>query len=194
MRISQVAFSTDDNFLVLSAENGGGLAVYETQSLMQGNTQTAFELATNGTALRSLLPNPTLEKAELFAAVLTNGELMIADLKNRSFIVGNQRQTLKTGVSCVSWSNKGKQLVAGLGDGSLYQMKPEGEGTGNVPKPPGMEGDEHGKRFSRSVRLTHANQDQSHLYHGSRMMYFSWRTRLPHLEKTQCKYPRHSIT
>ena len=67
--------------------------------------------------------------------------------------MGNQGQTLKTGFSCVSWSFKGKQLVAGLGDGSLYQMKPEGEGTGIVSKPPGTEGDEHGKSCSRFIRL-----------------------------------------
>ena len=145
MRISQVAFSADENFLVLSAENGGGLAVYDVQSLTQGNTQTAFEISTNGTALRALVPNPTPDKAELFAAVSTNGELMIADLKGRHISTGVQGQILQTGVSCVSWSNRGRQLIAGLGDGFLSQMTPEGKSTGNLPKPPSIEDDQFGK-------------------------------------------------
>ena len=145
IRISQVAFSADENFLVLSAENGGGLAVYDVQSLMQGSTQTAFEIATNGTSLRALVPNPTPEKAELFAAVSTSGELMIADLNRREISTGAQGQVLKNGVSCVSWSNKGKQLIAGLGDGSLSQMTPEGRDTGNIRKPSSIEGDQFGE-------------------------------------------------
>src|SRR5690606_29018240 len=84
MRVSQIAFSADETYLIVSAESGGGLAVYEVQSLLQGNTQTAFELATNGEALRTLLPNPTAEKAELCAVVTSNGNLLMANLKDRA--------------------------------------------------------------------------------------------------------------
>ena len=147
MRISQVAFSADENFLVLSAESGGGLAVYDVQALMLGNTQTAFEIATSGISLRALVPNPSREMAELFAAVSVNGELMIADLKTRQFRAGNQGPVIKNGVSCVSWSAYGKQLIAGLGDGSLYQVTPEGKGTGNVLRPSSIEGEQFGKAF-----------------------------------------------
>ena len=145
MRVSQVAFSADENYLVLSAEHGGGLAVYEVQSLLQGNTQSTFQIATNGIALRSLVPNPTPEKAELFAVVTTSGQLMIANLKTKTFLNGSQGQILKDGVSCTSWSARGKQLVAGLGNGLCFQMTPEGEGKGELAKPPSVEGDQHGK-------------------------------------------------
>ena len=145
MRVSQVAFSSDENFLVLSAESGGGLAVYDVQSLMQGATESAFQLTTNGTALRALLPNPTPEKAELFAAVSTNGQLLMANLKTREFFSGPQGQVLKDGISCVSWSARGKQLIAGLGNGMCYQMTPEGEGKAELPRPPGLDGDQHGE-------------------------------------------------
>ena len=145
MRISQLAFSADDNYLVLSAENGGGLAVYDVQALMNGSTtQTAFELPTNGQALRTLLPNPTPEKAELFAVVTVDGNLLMANLKERSFVSGPNGQILKSGVSCVSWSARGKQLVAGLGDGTAHQITPEGAGKGDIPKPPKLS-NEHGK-------------------------------------------------
>ncbi|KAI4268323.1 MAG: hypothetical protein L6R38_007879 [Xanthoria sp. 2 TBL-2021] len=143
MRISQVAFSADESFLVLSAERGGGLAVYEVQSLIQGNTESAFQIATNGVALRMLLPNPTPERAELFAAVTVDGNLLIANLAARQFTSGAQGMTMKSGVSCVSWSARGKQLVAGLGNGTCYQMTPEGVGKAEIPTPPDIEGDQH---------------------------------------------------
>ena len=144
MRVSQVAFSADEKYLAISAEVGGGLAVYDVQALMQGNTTPTFELSTNGTSLRALVPNPTAEKAELFAVVTTKGELMMGNLMTRQFLNGARGQTMKEGVSCVSWSTRGKQLVAGLGNGACYQMTPEGEGKGELPRPPDLQGDEHG--------------------------------------------------
>ena len=150
MRISQVAFSADEEYLVLSAENGGGLAVYQVPSLMQGDTQPAFVLATNDTSVRALVPNPTTERAELFAVVTTNGQLMMANLKTRQFLNGAQGQNLKGSVSCASWSTRGKQVVAGLGDGTCFQMKPEGAGQAELPVPPGLEGNQHGNHVLRS--------------------------------------------
>ncbi len=143
-RISQVAFSADENYLVISAESGGGLGVYDVHTLMQGNTTPAFELSTNGTSLRALVPNPNVEKAELFAVVTTNGDLMMANLKTRQFLNGAQGQVMKDGVSCISWSTRGKQLVAGLGNGMCSQITPEGVSKGELPRPPGLQGDEHG--------------------------------------------------
>ena len=144
IRVSQLAFSADEDYLVISAEHGGGLAVYEVEVLMQGNTKPAFQLSTNGTSLRSLVPNPTPEKAELFAVVTNNGGLMMANLQTRDFVSGVQGQVMKEGVSCVSWSTKGKQLVAGLGDGTCYQMTPEGQGKAEIPRPLTLQGDQHG--------------------------------------------------
>ncbi|EFQ35257.1 hypothetical protein CGRA01v4_05767 [Colletotrichum graminicola] len=133
MRVSQLAFSADENYLILSAESGGGLAVYEVNSLLQGGTKAAFELATNGETLRTLIPNPTIEKAELCAIVTNNGNLHIANLKERQL-----SNSLRAQVSCISWSTKGKQLVAGLADGTILQMTPEGEGKGEIPRPPNV--------------------------------------------------------
>jgi nucleoporin NUP159 len=145
MRISQLAFSADESYLVLSAEVGGGLAVYEVQALLNGSTQSAFELSTNGQALRALVPNPTAEKGELFAVITTEGNLMMANLKERNFVSGPNGQVLKDRVSCLSWSTKGKQLIAGLADGSASQMTPEGVGKGDIPKPPNVDNSCYGK-------------------------------------------------
>ncbi|KAK2606169.1 hypothetical protein QQS21_003452 [Conoideocrella luteorostrata] len=130
-RISHLAFTADENYLILSAESGGGLAVYDVQSLLQGSSNTAFELPTNSESLRLLAPNPTAEKAELCAVVTTNGNLYMANLKERKL-----SSPLKTQVSCLSWSAKGKQLCAGMGDGTICQMTPDGEGKGEIPQPP----------------------------------------------------------
>ena len=144
IRISQVAFSADEEWLVLSAENGGGLAVYAVASLMQGGTQPAFELSTNGIALRALLPNPAAEMGELFAVVTMNGQLMVANLKSHQFVSGPSGQLFRDGVSCVAWSNKGKALMAGMGDGSCCQIKHEGQHMADIPPPPGLQGEQHG--------------------------------------------------
>lgn len=145
MRVSQVAFTADESYLVLSAEIGGGLAVYEVQSLLGGSTERAFEMPTNSLALRALVPNPIPEKGELLAIVTTDGKLMMANLKEKTFVSGAGGPVLKEGVSCVSWSTKGKQLVAGLGDGSCFQMTPEGEGKGDIPRAPNVDLNYHGK-------------------------------------------------
>lgn len=148
MRISQLAFTADEQYLVLSAETGGGLAVYEVQSLLQGNTTSAFQISTEQLSLRALVPNPTPEKGELIALVTTDGKLMMANLKDKIIMAGPNGPILKDGVSCISWSAKGKQLVAGLGDGTAYQMTPEGEGKAVIPFPPGGNSGDYSKLIS----------------------------------------------
>jgi nucleoporin NUP159 len=152
MRISQVAFTSDENLLVLSAEVGGGIAVYDIQQLLNGATNSIFEMSTNSLPLRALIPNPTPEKAELLAIVTSDGKLMMANLKEKSYVSGTNGQILKEDVSCISWSTKGKQLVAGLGDGTAYQMTPEGVGKAEVPRPPAV-GTHHHGRFHLGTSL-----------------------------------------
>ncbi|KAI1657824.1 hypothetical protein F4813DRAFT_395996 [Daldinia decipiens] len=139
IRICQLAFTTDGAYLILSAEERGGLAVYETQALQQGSTETAFEIPTNGEPLRALVPNPSQEKSELCAVVTNEGKLLMANMKERGFISGSTGQVLRNQVSCVAWSNKGKQLVAGLGDGTIQQMTPGGEVKADIPRPPDLD-------------------------------------------------------
>ncbi|XXG98750.1 F1F0 ATP synthase subunit e, mitochondrial [Hypoxylon texense] len=139
IRIRQLAFTTDEAYLILSAEQGGGLAVYQVQALQQGSTQTAFEIPTNGESLRALVPNPNPDFSDLCAVVTSEGKLLMANMKERNFVSGSNGQILKSQVSCVAWSNKGKQLVAGLGDGTIQQMTPEGTVKAEIPRPPDVE-------------------------------------------------------
>lgn len=146
-RISHVVFSADEKYLILSAETGGGLAVYDVLALMSGSQQTAFELPTNGRALRAIAPNPTPERGEYLAILTVDGDLMMANLQERKFSSGPEGLVLKRCVSCISWSSKGKQLVAGLGDGTAYQMMPDGEGKANIPRPPNVDSNNFRKHY-----------------------------------------------
>ncbi|KAG9653931.1 hypothetical protein KCU64_g7550, partial [Aureobasidium melanogenum] len=40
-QVSHVAFSADESSLVIAAQEGGGLAVYDVQALLQGNKESA---------------------------------------------------------------------------------------------------------------------------------------------------------
>lgn len=135
-RVNQVAFSSDGSCLVIAAEEGGGLAVYDVQQLQQGQQQSAFQMPTNGTSLRALVPNPAPEFSHIFALVLSTGQLMLANLKDRQMISGGAGQVFRKGVSCVSWSTKGKQLVAGLADGTAAQYDHQGNMKAQIPRPP----------------------------------------------------------
>lgn len=135
MRISHLAFTPDEQYLILSAEQGGGLAVYETQALLQGSSQAAFEISTSGESIRALIPNPMPELAEFSAVVTTNGNLLIANLKEKSLVSGPNGPVIRNQVACGAWSTKGKQLVAGLSDGTVVQMTPDGAEKEHIPKP-----------------------------------------------------------
>ena len=143
-RISQVAFTADEKHLVISAETGGGLAIYEVNALSKGITKSTFEIATDGQALRALVPNPAETGAELVAVVAVNGSLLMANLSARQIAAGGHGFILKDGVSCLSWNNKGRQLVAGLDDGRCLQMTPAGEVKAQIPRPSGLEDGRHG--------------------------------------------------
>lgn len=142
MRISHLAFTPDEQYLILSAEQGGGLAVYETQTLLRGSSQAAFEVSTSGESVRALIPNPMPELAGFCAVVTTKGNLLIANLKEKSLVSGPNGPVIRSQVACGAWSTKGKQLVAGLSDGTVVQMTPDGAEKAQIPKP-GAFGDVH---------------------------------------------------
>lgn len=142
MRVSQLYFTADEKYLILSAESGGGLAVYEVEALANGSSQAVFELNTNGESVRQLVPNPMPESATFCAVVTGNGNLMMANLQERQFVTGSNGQSLLSLVTSAAWSTKGKQLVAGLSDGTIHQLTPDGTEKAIIPKPPTL-GDYH---------------------------------------------------
>lgn len=144
-RLSQVAFSSDESVLILCADEGGGMAIYDVQALKSGNTQSAFQISTNGISIRSLVPNPAEDNAHVVALVLANGQLMLANLKERQLASGTNGPVFREGVSAVAWSAKGKQIVAGHANGTVVQMTPDGTIKAEIPRPPHLDGDQHGE-------------------------------------------------
>ncbi|KAK5172809.1 uncharacterized protein LTR77_002929 [Saxophila tyrrhenica] len=141
-RASQVSFSSDESCLVVAAEQGGGLAVYDTNALANGNTTTAFELATEGESVRQLVPNPNpaSDLSGFFGVVTTNGKLLLADLKERKLVAAsNGSSILHDNVSCACWSRLGKQIIAGLADGTAAQIDRQGAIKARIPQPPQLE-------------------------------------------------------
>lgn len=143
-RPTHVAFTASDDALVVATENGAQLSVFDASTITQGNAQPALSIPTNGVSIRALVPNPD-PTSTLVALVTVNGELLVADLKASNLVSGPNGPVLGNGVSCVAWSNKGKQLVAGLADGTADQMTPDGTKKDQLPRPPDLEGECHGK-------------------------------------------------
>lgn len=136
-RLSQVVFSSDESCLVISAEEGGGLAVYDTDALLNGKSEPAFQVPTNGVAVRQLIANPSKDNSHQFGLVLSNGQLLLADLKQRQLVNGaSGNPVFKENVSCACWSRLGKQIVAGLADGTAAQVDLQGNTKAVIPKPP----------------------------------------------------------
>jgi nucleoporin NUP159 len=142
-RLSHIAFSADENVLVITGESNGGLAAYQTNALTGGQVKPSLEIPTDNQGLRALVPNPNVQSAELFAVVTKNGDLLIADLKAGQLRSGPNGPVLKSSVIATSWSNQGKQLVAGLADGTVVQMTPGGSQKAVIPRPPSLEGEKH---------------------------------------------------
>ena len=133
-RLRHVVFSTDGDFLVISAEQNGGLAVLDPHLVLKGKKDPGMQIDTDQIAVRALLPNPTPEWAHSFAVIYDSGKLVIANVAE-----GASKTIRADGVTCVSWSNKGRALVAGLQDGSLAIYMSTGELKAVIPRPPGVD-------------------------------------------------------
>lgn len=133
-RLSQVTFSSDESALVVSRANDGGILGFQVDHIVDGRLDPAVQISTNGQSLRALVPNPVPDSAELFAAITSNGELLLFNLRAGSMVSGSNGTVLTSGATCLSWSNRGKQLVAGMADGTAVQMKPDGTIVAQIPK------------------------------------------------------------
>jgi nucleoporin NUP159 len=141
-QLRHVAFSTDEDFLVTSAEHGGGLSVYSSDDLLKANAQPGVQIATDNTPVRALLPNPAPEQAHYMAVILDSGRLNITDVTT-----GNAKTVHSEGVTCACWSQKGKAIVAGFEDGtaSIHLVSSLDQVKGRIPRPPGIDESFRGK-------------------------------------------------
>lgn len=140
-RLSHVAFTADESCLIIASEQGGGLAVYDTEALTRGGKDPAFELSTQNTGIRHLLPNPNKEAgtAHFVGVVLTNGQLVVADLQKREMVQGASGVVFHRDVVSACWSKKGKQIVVGRQDSTCAQIDPLGVVKAEIPAPPQLQ-------------------------------------------------------
>ncbi|OKL55768.1 hypothetical protein UA08_08997 [Talaromyces atroroseus] len=144
-RPTHVAFCAADSALAVATESHNQIAVYDAASLGTGNPQPQMSIQING-PVRSLAPNPAPESESLssfIALVTANGDLLLADLKTGSLVNGPSGLVFRSGVASVAWSTKGKQMVAGLADGSCIQLDPKGAVKAEIPRPPALDGNKH---------------------------------------------------
>ncbi|KAF2862154.1 hypothetical protein K470DRAFT_256135 [Piedraia hortae CBS 480.64] len=140
-RVNQVAFTSDEKYLIIAAETGGGLAVYDVDGITNGRTQPDFQIGTNNVRVRHLLPNPNSSEntAHVVALVLDEGQLLLANLKERKLVnAANQTPVFHENVASACWSKLGKQIVAGRNDATAVQIDPQGNIKGEIPVPPGL--------------------------------------------------------
>jgi nucleoporin NUP159 len=129
-------------------ESHNQLVVYNATSLGNENPQPQISINTNG-PLRFLAANPSSDPSlsSYIALISVNGDLLVADLKAGSLLNGQSGSVFRSGVASVAWSNKGKQMVAGLVNGGCVQLDPQGVVKAEIPRPPELEGNKHGAYF-----------------------------------------------
>lgn len=115
--VSHVAFSADaESFYVAAIQ--GGLLVYASDTPLNGRQEIVCE------PLLDLAPNPMDETAALLTS---SGKLLI--------LRAQTAQQVSEGVSAISWSKKGKQIMAGMSNGRLLQYTPTGDLKADLTPP-----------------------------------------------------------
>lgn len=146
---TQVAFTNDESQLLIAAADGSGLSVYDSATLLAGSEpQPSAIISLNGATLRTLAPNPTTPNH--VAAITSDGNLLLVDLVSKTLSAPRGDVCYAKNVSFVTWSNKGKQMVAGKSDGTAVQIGPDGLEKAQLPRPANLEGDQHGMFFMSS--------------------------------------------
>jgi nucleoporin NUP159 len=134
--LRHVVFSTTGDFLVISAEGNGGLAVFDVPELLKGKKEPQQQIKTDGVTVRVLQANPVPETEQYMAAVFDSGKLCLVD------VTTGQTSVLKeSGVSSVTWSNKGKAVAAGMQDGTTAIYMTDGTLKATMPRAPDSNSD-----------------------------------------------------
>ncbi|KAF3921917.1 hypothetical protein ABW20_dc0101517 [Dactylellina cionopaga] len=135
IRLSHIAFTSDGNYLLLGAQLGG-IAVYSVDDILSKGSQVQpLSQITTGPLLE-MKPIPTAASAEKVCIVVGSGwsqggTVCMVDVKTQQI-----QPNLKSGVTTVCWSPKGKQIICGGSGGGLAWIKPDGTEADVVPGVP----------------------------------------------------------
>ncbi|CAI6338837.1 unnamed protein product [Periconia digitata] len=128
-----VAFSADEEYLILCPEKGG-LHIYNVDALLDGNTKPERQIDTNNDSVRGLFPNPDADLAHYAAFIGDSGRLEIADITT-----GTKLPIKNDGATCASWSVRGKAYAVGYKDGTAAVFLATDTQIGTIPRPPTVE-------------------------------------------------------
>lgn len=142
-RLAHVAFASDEACLLVAEQSSPQIVAYDVKGLLVGDSRLKITLSTNA-PVRTVAPNPDPSQANLFAILNTDGQLLLANLQgNAELVSGANGPVLAENVSCLAWSTKGKQILAGKADGTAVQIKPDGTVVATIPKPDSVPQDCH---------------------------------------------------
>ncbi|KAK6536844.1 hypothetical protein TWF281_001054 [Arthrobotrys megalospora] len=126
VRLSHIAFTSDGTYLLLGAQLGG-IAVYLVDEILSKGNDVQPRSQINTGPLLEMKPIPTIIEAEKVCIVVGSGwsqggNVGIVDVKTNQV-----QENLKSGVTTVSWSPKGKQIICGGSGGGLAWIRPDGK-------------------------------------------------------------------
>lgn len=164
-QLRHIAFSSDEEYLVATREEGDDLIVYRVEDALN-NRAPCLALSLDNLTVRALVPNPSPQMASLFAVVFDSGRLVVVDVAK-----GDGKPVQEENVTCVAWSTAGKALVAGRSDGTALQWHAtQNKEIAVIPCPPNIpsgyagrslregEGSEKGSLTFSSIRRVLAQQ------------------------------------
>jgi nucleoporin NUP159 len=159
-QLRHVAFSADEEYLVLNPEGQGILVVYNVDDLLKGSTKPAEQITIHNDSVRALLPNPDPGFAHYMVVIGDSGRLDIVDItKSNKVTVDTEGKK----VTCGAWSVRGRAYVVGFEDGTAAAYKTTETLLGKIPRPPDVDESYSGRYFTPFLHVklvTNRHSDQ----------------------------------
>ncbi|CAG0889123.1 unnamed protein product, partial [Darwinula stevensoni] len=139
--VLHVALSCDELTLsvVVDAPSGSRAYLFDTRAFQDQNPQPFMEIrlvSDDMTRLADLQWNPV--DHDMFATCLEDGSVSLYQIKDTNFQLTSLPPALSATLrpGCMCWSQRGKQLAVGCGNGSIVQLKPDLQVARDIRVPP----------------------------------------------------------
>ncbi|KAF8674123.1 Nuclear pore complex [Rhizoctonia solani] len=132
--------------VVVRADNTWNLEIFNSEDICResvGDVKPTHTLSLGAEDVVDMQPNPS-EESEVIAILRGRNSSSVLDMINvtagsriNSWGAANSADE-STALTSISWSVRGKQIVAGTRGGDLVQFTPEGERKQTIPPPPSL--------------------------------------------------------